>query len=102
MIMGLGLVLVAAVAALTLRPRAAAPATAMSQPTEDTFAQIPRVSPADAKTALDAGSAVFVDVRDPASYANGHIPGARSLPLAGLEAQLGELDPQDWIITYCT
>lgn len=69
---------------------------------EETFPEIPRVSLAKAKTALDAKSAVFVDVRDASSYAAGHIPGALSIPLARLQERLGELNRSAWIITYCT
>jgi rhodanese-related sulfurtransferase len=56
----------------------------------------------DAKKALDAKSAVFVDVRSPESYSAGHITGAINIPLAELESRAGELNPADWIITYCT
>ena len=69
---------------------------------EDTFPEISRVSLADSKTALDNGKAIFIDVRDASSFAESHIPGALSIPLAELEERLGELDPSQWIITYCT
>ena len=101
--MAVGLWTLLTVLALTLGPRVfTRRATATSPAALGSAADIPRVSLADAKSALDAGSAVFVDVRDPASYAAGHIPGARSLPLDVLEQAAGELDPQAWIITYCT
>lgn len=101
--MALGLWALLTVLALTVGPRVFSPrATAASPGAPGSAAEIPRVSLADAKNALEAGSAVFVDVRDPASYAAGHIPGARSLPLDVLEQAAGELDPQAWIITYCT
>jgi len=38
------------------------------------------------------GQAVVLDVREPAEYAFGHIPGAVSIPLGDLESRLGELD----------
>ena len=66
------------------------------------FPEVERVSLAEAKTAFDAGSAVFVDVRDTGSYADHHIPGALSIPLGELTGRLSELNPADWIITYCT
>jgi rhodanese-related sulfurtransferase len=31
-----------------------------------------------------------------------HIPGSLSIPLAEIETRLSELDPNQWIITYCT
>ena len=73
-----------------------------TQSTEDTYPEIPRVSLADAKTASEAGTAVFVDVRDGDSFAAAHIPGALSIPLFELENRPGELNRADWIITYCT
>lgn len=69
---------------------------------EETYPEIERVSLSDAKAALDAGSAIFVDVRSADAYAVNHIPGALNLPLGELESRLGELDPNQWILTYCT
>jgi 3-mercaptopyruvate sulfurtransferase SseA len=69
---------------------------------EETFPEISRASLADSKAALDSRKAVFVDVRDVSAYAEAHIPGALSIPLAELETRLNELDPNQWIITYCT
>lgn len=69
---------------------------------EETFPEISRASLADSKAALDNRKAVFVDVRDASAYAEAHIPGALSIPLAELETRLNELDPNQWIITYCT
>lgn len=85
-------------------PKSQEPAATTSQEhsDEDTFPEIQRVSLADAQSALDNGTAVFLDVRDPSAFAGSHIPGARSIPLADLEDRLGELNPSDWIITYCT
>lgn len=67
---------------------------------EENYPQIQRVSLTDAKAAYDNGSAVFVDVRDADTYAQQHIPGALSIPLAELADRTGELNPGDWIITY--
>jgi 3-mercaptopyruvate sulfurtransferase SseA len=68
--------------------------------TEDPLSEVSRVSLADAKAAYDNGSAVFVDVRDSQAYAQGHIPGALSIPLTEIPSRSSELDPSDWIITY--
>lgn len=76
--------------------------TSQEHTEEDTFPEIQRVSLADARSALDNGTAVFLDVRDPSAFAESHISGARSIPLADLEDRLRELNPSDWIITYCT
>jgi 3-mercaptopyruvate sulfurtransferase SseA len=66
------------------------------------YPQIMRISLADSKKVLDDQSAVFLDVRDPATYEAGHIPGALNIPLAQLETRLSELDANRLIVTYCT
>jgi 3-mercaptopyruvate sulfurtransferase SseA len=100
-----GLLLVLA-AGLLLSQNSATPATpspsVAGASAEETYPEIKRVSMADAKAALDSGTAVFVDVRDAESYAISHIPGALSIPGAYIETRLSELDRQKWIITYCT
>ena len=35
-----------------------------------------RISPTDGKTLFDQGDTLFVDIRDPASFAAGHLQGA--------------------------
>ena len=69
---------------------------------EETYPEIERVSLEDAKAALDSDTAVFVDVRGDQAYSAAHIAGSISLPLAEIETRLNELDPNQWIITYCT
>ena len=69
---------------------------------ESAYPEIPRISVQDAKAAYDIGNAVFVDVRDPESYAQSHIKGALSIPLQDLPDRIKELDPNAWIIPYCT
>lgn len=69
---------------------------------EATSQEINRVSLKDAKAAYDSGNAFFVDVRESEFYVQSHIPGALSIPLGELAERIGELNSQDWIITYCT
>jgi 3-mercaptopyruvate sulfurtransferase SseA len=64
--------------------------------------EVPRTSLEEAKAAYDNGTAIFVDVRAVSSYEEGHIPGALSIPLTEIERRMGELDPEQWIIPYCT
>jgi hypothetical protein len=78
------------------------PATPDTTATPASVSQVERVSLADAKQAYDAGSAVFVDVRDSISYNNAHIPGALLIPVDEITTHINELDPSSWIITYCT
>lgn len=46
-------------------------------------------------------SATLVDVRDPDEFAEGHIPGARNLPLGELRGRLGELPRDRELWLYC-
>lgn len=66
------------------------------------YPDVPRISVEDAKTVYDDQAAVFVDVRGEQYYQQAHLAGAISLPEDQLPARLGELNPMDWIITYCT
>lgn len=70
--------------------------------TEDPYFEVPRVTLEEAIAAFDSGSAVFVDTRSEASYDDSHIPGAISIPVTEIESRMGDLDPDQWIITYCT
>ena len=62
--------------------------------------------PATAKLVFDGGHALFVDVRSRGSYAEGHIPGAVSLPVGELdvigEAFVRDVERQQRIVTYCS
>ena len=42
----------------------------------------------------------LVDVRQPAEYESGHLPGARLLPIAELTDRLGDLDRSKPTVTY--
>lgn len=83
-------------------PQSARPQAAQPTPAEIPYPEIVRVGLGDAKAAYDLKQAIYLDVRDADSYASGHIPGALSIPLNNLEARLKELDPNAWILTYCT
>jgi hypothetical protein len=63
---------------------------------------VPRLSLEESRAAFEDGEALFLDVRKSSSYQKSHIPGAKAIPLAELEGRIGELDPNQWIITYCT
>jgi 3-mercaptopyruvate sulfurtransferase SseA len=78
------------------------PPVPIKTPTPDSVEQVKRVLLEDAKAAYDAGTAVFLDVRDSGSYNVSHIPGALFIPVSDLTNRLSELKPSSWIITYCT
>ncbi len=89
----LGGLLAAAVLAL--------PAPAAARPAQDEIT-VPRMSQADFKKAADAGTILIVDVRDSASYVNGHIPGAVLVPLGELGTHAAALKAAGKpIVTYC-
>ena len=95
--------LLAAIIALVLQNLAnPAPAVVVPSPDETAIAGIERVTLEEAKAAFDQGEAVFVDVRGSGAYQVAHVPGAVLIPLNAVETRLSELDPNDWIITYCT
>jgi rhodanese-related sulfurtransferase/DNA-binding transcriptional ArsR family regulator len=62
------------------------------------------VEPVDRETLLtriQQGEVVLVDVRPFEEYRAGHIPGARSMPMAELEQRLTELPRDRQIVAYC-
>ncbi|MFH8346154.1 rhodanese-like domain-containing protein [Streptomyces sp. NPDC018045] len=48
-----------------------------------------------------AGDAQLIDVRNPAEYEAGALPGARNLPLAALATSCATLDPDRPVVLYC-
>ena len=69
---------------------------------DETHPEIERISLVNSKSAFDAGTAIFLDVRDAESFAASHIPGAINIPTAELSSRWNELDPDQWYVTYCT
>ena len=99
MLVGLALVIAAIVFSQSLPQSVPAPTPdALRVP----YPEVPRISLADAKAAFDLGSALFIDVRGEPYYSQGHIQNALSVAESDLDAALPQLDPQAWIITYCT
>jgi rhodanese-related sulfurtransferase/rubrerythrin len=47
------------------------------------------------------GSVTILDVRQPKEYENGHIPGAKLIPLPEIKDRLNEIDPDKPTLTYC-
>jgi 3-mercaptopyruvate sulfurtransferase SseA len=66
------------------------------------YPEIARTGLADAKSVYDTGSAVFLDVRTTAEFAQSRIPGSINIPLDELPDRLGELNPEDRFLTVCT
>ncbi len=53
------------------------------------------------KKRLDQKAVFLVDVRPEEEYQNGHIPGAKSIPLDSLQNQLEKLPKDKEIVAYC-
>ncbi len=97
-----GLLLVVAVVVLLVQSQQPAVPTNNTQTREIPFPEVERVSVQDAQAAFEAGTVVFVDTRTLDAFNAGHIPGAISIPENEIDARFSELNPNDWIITYCT
>jgi rhodanese-related sulfurtransferase len=64
--------------------------------------QTPAIAPAELQALQgDADSPVVVDLRDPAEYRVGHVPGAVNIPEPQIEGRLGEIDPGRGVVLYC-
>ncbi|MGI9607494.1 MAG: metalloregulator ArsR/SmtB family transcription factor [Acidimicrobiales bacterium] len=50
---------------------------------------------------IEAGEVVLIDVRNPAEFSEGHIAGARSIPIDELAGRLDELPADVDIVAYC-
>jgi len=82
----------------TLQPNYAATYTAIAQAN----ASVPRISLQEAKSRLDAKTALVVDVRSRDSFAQGHIKGAINVPLDQIDSLLSRLPKEQDIILYCS
>lgn len=61
-----------------------------------------RISLADAKKEFDAGTAVFVDTRNDASFNQERIQGAINVPVELADARFKEIPTDKKIIAYCS
>ena len=99
---GGGIALIAAALLLFNQNNSAVPAPQATIVEEIPYPEIARVSLDEAKSVLENGTAILLDVRSAEAYAAQHISGAINIPTAEIETRLAELDPNDWIIPYCT
>ena len=69
----------------------------------DYFKPVPALTAEEVRAFLRQRSAEsynLIDVRQPAEYEGGHLPGARLIPIAELADRLGELDRSKPTVTY--
>lgn len=83
-------------------PRDGIRQTAFESESVDRDSSIGRISPEDAKTKIEAGEAIVIDVRSPLSYGDEIIRGAKLIPLDALEGNVGQLPRAKAVITYCS
>ncbi len=82
----------------TLDPSYAATFTAIAAAN----ASVPRISLQEAKSKLDAKTALVVDVRSRDSFAERHIKGAINVPVDQIDSLLSRLPKDQDLILYCS
>ena len=65
-------------------------------------ADVPRISVADAKKEVDAGTAFIVDSRGEAAYSQEHIAGSMNIPFGSNTDAFAKLPQGKKIIVYCS
>jgi hypothetical protein len=65
-------------------------------------AEVTRIAVEDLRAQNDRGEVTVIDVRDAASFATGHIPGAINMPFASIEGMADSIPKGKKIVTYCT
>lgn len=65
------------------------------------LARIPQLSVQEAERPVRAGELTVLDVRSDMEWHDGHLPGARHIPLGYLRDRLGELSRQQPVVTHC-
>lgn len=70
---------------------------------ESAFRKHKTISPSEAVVLMNNEGTVVIDVREPNEYAEGHIEGARNIPLGKLEQRANELEAykQSTMIVGC-
>jgi thiosulfate sulfurtransferase len=63
--------------------------------------EIPQIEIHEAKRKLDEKSSVFVDIRDPGSYRQAHVPGAIHLSDGNLQEFLQNTAKDQAVVVYC-
>jgi rhodanese-related sulfurtransferase len=70
-------------------------------PTKNPQEPFSRLTVQEAKEMIDKGGVDLIDVREPHEYSDGHLPGARLVPLNTLPTHAGELDDANPIVFVC-
>ena len=63
---------------------------------------VEEVSPEEVKQRIDDGTDTqVIDIRSPAEFERGHIPGARNIPLAELPRRVDDVEWGDDVVVAC-
>jgi rhodanese-related sulfurtransferase len=84
-----------------MKPQPQSPVRIEYSKADQASKEAPRISRDEARKLVNAGKAVFVDVRTESTYEIGQIKGALSIPGSQLGMRITELPPKKTIITYC-
>ncbi|HLN84830.1 MAG TPA: thiosulfate sulfurtransferase GlpE [Candidatus Limnocylindrales bacterium] len=63
--------------------------------------EIPQIPIHEAKKKLDEKTCLFVDIRDPGSYGQAHIPGAIHLSDSNVQEFLQNTEKDQAVVVYC-
>jgi thiosulfate sulfurtransferase len=63
--------------------------------------KIPQIQIHEAKRKLDEKSSLFVDIRDPRSYRQAHIPGAIHMNDGNVQEFVQQTDKDKEVVVYC-
>jgi len=69
--------------------------------TRDPREPFSRLSISEAKEKVDTGKVQVIDVRTPAEYSEGHVPGALNIPHMSILARKAELAPDRELVFIC-
>ena len=71
-------------------------------PVEGNKAEVKRIAVEDLRAQHNRGDVTVIDVRDAASFAAGHIPGALNMPFASIQGMTDSIPKGKPVVTYCT
>ena len=63
---------------------------------------VPEIEPEEVKRKIDDGEAIqIIDIRSPAEFGRGHIPGAENVPMHELPARVDDIEWADDVVVAC-
>ncbi len=62
---------------------------------------VPQWMSVDVIEKMKAGNLQIIDVREPQEFEDGHIPGAKLIPLGQLDSRYQEIDPDQQAVIVC-